>query len=81
MPIGFDPWYFLFIAPGALLAMWAQARVSSAFHRASQFRTGVSGAEAAARLMEARAYFTPEVAARMASMFAPTSVPSSAAPR
>ena len=33
------------------------------------------------RLREARAYFTPAVAARIASMFAPTSVPSSAALR
>jgi Zn-dependent membrane protease YugP len=26
----FDPMYFVFVAPAMLLAMWAQARVSSA---------------------------------------------------
>lgn len=35
----------------------------------------------AARLMDARSYFTPAVAARMASMSAPTSLPSRPAPR
>jgi hypothetical protein len=35
----------------------------------------------AARLLDARSYFTPAVAARMASMSAPTSLPSSPAPR
>jgi hypothetical protein len=35
----------------------------------------------AARLLEARAYFTPDVADRMVSMSAPTSLPSSPAPR
>jgi Zn-dependent membrane protease YugP len=45
----FDPMYLLFLAPGILLAMWAQWRVSSAYNRASQIpaRSGYSGAETA----------------------------------
>jgi Zn-dependent membrane protease YugP len=51
----FDPIYFLFIAPGALLALWAQWRVQSAYAEASQFRprSNLSGAEAANDVLEA----------------------------
>ncbi|MFM7148663.1 MAG: zinc metallopeptidase [Gemmataceae bacterium] len=46
---GIDPVYMMFLAPGMLLAMWAQYRVQSAYHRARQIpaRSGVSGAQAA----------------------------------
>lgn len=49
----FDPLYLLFLAPGLLLAMWAQWRVSSAYHRASRVAasSGYSGAETAAELL------------------------------
>jgi Zn-dependent membrane protease YugP len=45
----FDPYYLLFLAPGILLAIWAQFRVRSAYHAASQVpaRSGYSGAETA----------------------------------
>jgi Zn-dependent membrane protease YugP len=45
----FDPMYFLFLAPGMLLAMWAQWRVKSAYAEAGRVypRSGLSGAEAA----------------------------------
>ncbi len=45
----FDPIYFVFLAPGILLAMWAQWRVKSAYAEASRVpaRSGFSGAEAA----------------------------------
>jgi Zn-dependent membrane protease YugP len=45
----FDPMYLLFLAPGLLLAMWAQWRVSSAFAEASRIRphSGLTGAQAA----------------------------------
>src|SRR5262245_42270158 len=48
--IGFDPLYFVFLAPGILLALWAQFRIQSAYDRAREIpaRRGVSGAEAAA---------------------------------
>lgn len=51
----FDPVYLLFLLPGVLLALWAQARVSSAYAEASRIpaSSGVSGAEAAAAVMEA----------------------------
>jgi Zn-dependent membrane protease YugP len=51
----FDPLYFLIMAPGLLLAAWAQYRVSSAFHAGSQYRSrgGISGAEAAAQVLQA----------------------------
>ncbi len=50
----FDPLYFLFVIPGMLLAGWAQWRVHSAYREASQIvpRSGLSGAEAAAALMQ-----------------------------
>jgi Zn-dependent membrane protease YugP len=45
----FDPVYLLFLAPGILLALWAQMRVHSAYQEASQIpsRRGLSGAQAA----------------------------------
>jgi Zn-dependent membrane protease YugP len=55
MFLGFDPMYFLFLAPGLLLAAWAQMRVQSAYREGSQYRSsaGVSGAQAAAEVMQA----------------------------
>jgi Zn-dependent membrane protease YugP len=49
----FDPMYLLFLAPGILLAMWAQWRVSSAYREASQIpsASGYTGAQAAAAVM------------------------------
>jgi uncharacterized protein len=47
--------YLLFLAPGILLALWAQARISSAYNRASQIpaASGLTGAEAADALLRA----------------------------
>jgi Zn-dependent membrane protease YugP len=49
----FDPMYLLFLAPGLLLAMWAQWRVHSAYAAASEVpaRSGYSGAQAADALL------------------------------
>lgn len=49
----FDPLYFLILAPGMLLAMWAQYRVSSAYQRGSQIpaSSGITGAQAAAEIL------------------------------
>lgn len=51
----FDPLYLLFLAPGILLGLWAQWRVSSAYQRGGQIAaaSGASGAEAAAEIMRA----------------------------
>jgi uncharacterized protein len=45
----FDPLYLLFLAPGMLLALWAQYRVRSAYEEASKIpaRSGLTGAQAA----------------------------------
>jgi Zn-dependent membrane protease YugP len=49
----FDVWYLIFLAPGILLALWAQMRVQSAYGQASQIPagSGYSGAEAADALL------------------------------
>jgi Zn-dependent membrane protease YugP len=51
----FDPMYFLFLAPGMLLAAWAQWKVHSAYAAASEIpsSTGLTGAEAAAEVLHA----------------------------
>src|SRR5947209_292149 len=51
----FDPMYFLFLLPGILLALWAQARVQSAYAQASRIpaRSGYTGAQAADALLHA----------------------------
>ena len=51
----FDPAYFLILAPGLLLAAWAQMKVKSAFAKASRVaaRSSMTGAEAAHRILDA----------------------------
>jgi Zn-dependent membrane protease YugP len=50
----FDPVYFLFLAPGILLAAWASWRVQSAYAEARQYRprSGLHGAEAAQAVLQ-----------------------------
>ena len=49
----FDPLYFVFMAPGFLLALWASWRVRSNFKKYSAVRSmrGITGAQAAAELL------------------------------
>lgn len=49
----FDPLYFLILAPGMLLAAWAQMRVRSAYEEGSRIgaASGLTGAQAAAEVM------------------------------
>jgi Zn-dependent membrane protease YugP len=49
----FDPIYLLLIAPVILLGLWAQARVRSTFQQANRVRAGMSGAQAARRVLDA----------------------------
>jgi Zn-dependent membrane protease YugP len=51
----FDPLYLLFALPGLLLGMYAQARVRSSFEKYSRVRsaTGMTGAQAARRVLDA----------------------------
>jgi Zn-dependent membrane protease YugP len=53
--IWFDPIYFVFLAPGILLALWAQWRVKRAYGYASQVpaASGYTGAQTAAALLQA----------------------------
>jgi len=50
----FDPTLLLFIVPGLLLGLWAQARVRSAYARASRIRSrrGLSGLDTARTLLD-----------------------------
>jgi uncharacterized protein len=49
-----DPLYFLILAPGMLLAFWAQFRVKSAFNEANRIRarSGYTGAQAAEAVLQ-----------------------------
>ena len=51
----FDPRYFVVLAPAQLLSLWGSWRTGSAFNRHSRAATlsGLSGAEAARRVLEA----------------------------
>jgi len=51
----FDPLYLVFLAPGMLLALWAQWRVKSTYAAASQIQaaSGLTGAEAAQMILNA----------------------------
>ncbi len=50
----FDPMYFLFIAPAFIFSLWASWRTKANFKKYSKVpvSSGMSGAEAAARLLE-----------------------------
>jgi Zn-dependent membrane protease YugP len=49
----FDPLYFLFLAPGLLLSLWASYKVKATFRHYSEVpaASGMTGAQAAAELM------------------------------
>ena len=49
----FDPLYFVFLAPGVLLALWAQARVRSTYAQAQQVPSRLTGAGAARHILDA----------------------------
>lgn len=55
MFLGIDPLYWMMIAPAMLLAIWAQIKVKAAYAHASKLRSlsGLSGAEAASRILDA----------------------------
>ena len=57
--IGFDPLYFVMLAPAMMLAGWAQWKVSSAFRHGSEIRasSGLTGAQAAQKIMEAEGIY------------------------
>jgi Zn-dependent membrane protease YugP len=61
----FDPKLLLFIVPGLLLGLWAQAKVRSAYARASQIRSrrGLTGAATAQAIMDAEGVAGVEIEA------------------
>jgi Zn-dependent membrane protease YugP len=54
MFFGIDPVYFIFVGPGILFSLWASFYVKHTFAKYSAIpaRSGMSGAEAAARLLQ-----------------------------
>lgn len=48
----FDPLYFVFLAPGLLLSLWASARTKSAFNKWGKVRAAMSGARAARKMLD-----------------------------
>jgi hypothetical protein len=50
----FDPLYLIIVGPAILLSLWAQIKVSSTFGKYSKVNAGLSGAEIARRLLDAR---------------------------
>lgn len=50
--IGFDPMYFVYVAPALVLALWAQWRVKSTFAAAQQVEAPLSGAAAARHILD-----------------------------
>lgn len=49
----FDPMYFVYLAPGLLLALWAQAKVKSTYAEASREPAQLTGAGAARHILDA----------------------------
>ncbi len=52
--LGFDPMYFIFLAPAMFLGMWAQYKVKAEIQRASKIpaTAGISGAEVAQKILD-----------------------------
>jgi Zn-dependent membrane protease YugP len=50
----FDPLYFVFMVPGLLLALWAQAKTRGAYNKYSEYRNmqGVSGFQVARMILD-----------------------------
>ena len=57
--IGFDPMYFVFMIPGLILMLWAQARVKGSYKKYSQVRNAVNltGAQVARRILDANGLY------------------------
>jgi hypothetical protein len=55
MMFGFDPLYLVLLAPGLLLALWAQRRTHRAFSQGKVVAAahGITGAQAAAEVLQA----------------------------
>src|SRR5688500_14533919 len=61
----FDPLYFVFLAPGLILMLWAQSRVRGSFGKYSKVRNhlGMTGAQAARQVLDANGLYNVAVEA------------------
>jgi Zn-dependent membrane protease YugP len=57
----FDPKYYLFLAPGILLAMWAQHKIRSTYATAMQMPARLSGAAAARHVLDSAGLQSVEI--------------------
>lgn len=57
----FDVWYFIFLAPALLLAMWAQMRVRTTYAEARQVPAPMTGAQAARRILDSAGLHNVEI--------------------
>ena len=48
----FDPFYFIVLAPGLILSLWATARVKSSFRKWGKVPTRMTGAQAARQMLD-----------------------------
>jgi uncharacterized protein len=74
--IGFDPLYFLAIAPAMLLAFWAQGRVRHSYAVAAQVPAPLSGAATARHLLDSaglQAITIEPIAGQMTDHYDPSS--------
>ncbi|HOA85421.1 MAG TPA: zinc metallopeptidase, partial [Bacillota bacterium] len=52
-PFFYFDYTFLLLIPALIFTIWAQINVSTTFNKMNKFRTGMSGAEAARRILDA----------------------------
>jgi Zn-dependent membrane protease YugP len=73
----FDPIYFAILAPGVLLALWAQLRIRSIYQEATHVpaRSGVTGAEVADLVLHRAAVVDVEIEPVMGFFFSDHYVP------
>ena len=57
----FDPWYFLYLAPAFLLAMWAQYRIRVTYADAQRRPAPLSGAAAARHILDSAGLSNVEI--------------------
>ncbi|MEZ6091085.1 MAG: zinc metallopeptidase [Pirellulaceae bacterium] len=57
----FDPYWFLFVIPPMLLALFAQWRVKSAYNEMSQMPSRMSGFQAARRMLDSAGLYSVDI--------------------
>ncbi len=59
----FDPLYFVFMVPGLLLALWAQAKTRGAYNKYSEFRNmqGITGYQVARTILDGNGLYDVKV--------------------